>query len=1112
MLKYFLLFLVVSSIHSTQAQPGNAGREKFALIFTRLPAVEGEERVIARNNLQAIREALAIQGFREQNIIADTINSSRSGFLRQCNSLEQKIRPGDFVFVYFDIPLTTGPVKDNRIRLHLNPSNSLESIGLDEYQNIQDRIAHKIRDSSIFFTLFDADLPSAKIDYRDVSDQMTTSLVFATSPGQSRVFHRQTSIFAKAVSAALKQVSDFNYSYLSLFANIKKQMLLYSGQQTPYYAGTSRMVPLFNGLARSFPSHLLVIEKPTDSTIFINAGSNINLLPGAIIKIYPAFEDTGGSAILTEGTVEKTTGYSSTVKLKKPFSASLDYAWAYVVKNGEDPPLKIKFNESFEGDARSRQMFGQIMAALKRSGLSDYADLVPAGGDLKIKSIHSGYGTGLLLTLVNPVSGQVYTDINCYSPEDTRNLETFIQQLARYQYLSRLKNEIPELGLDIRINHMDPGKTPLKENGYDVFFENDKVFMTFYNNTPNRIYFSLIDMQIDKPITLLFPNEQMKNSSGFPAPVRSSDCVVEPFDSVSFKNSVITITPPFGIERFKLFTSLTPIHAGKLLSNHEISIKEQGDAGTIKTPVGDKASMPETGAPVLNNIAIRDFDIEIRSRLFETGAAKSAENMVSMTTAGTGTDDLPSFKITNPSGGRIYYNVLSRNSDGGYQLLYPENSDKSTSCFVERGGSAWVVLKNGILPNEPLITVYADRPFNLNDFVTDEKSLNVLLVDIIRNNRITGTPLNKISMIRDLYMPEENNVTRDGENVFIKMVTPKITDERGVTESAQGPSYDINGFALCAGNKPVKSVTINGKPVNYDAGLKFFEHSVSLAPGENKIVIEAAGEKGFTATRVFNLSLKNNNAVASTAPARNFFLGIGIDNYKTWPRLNNAKNDILAFTRLIEKRFGFDPSNIELLLDTAATRKNIINRIRGFLKKTGPNDNVVIYLSGHGNEDQLSDGGYYFIPQDADADDVSTAVKSSDIIDPFEHIRARKCLLIVDACFAGMITNAVNENNTKMTSAENKINPEDQPAKWIITSGRATKVSDGEKGKNSPFATVLTNYLWEQQEKDLLLTKLIGFLAEKMPEINNQQVPMGLPIEGRSDKFFKVTDPAAKKE
>jgi glycosylphosphatidylinositol transamidase (GPIT) subunit GPI8 len=204
----------------------------------------------------------------------------------------------------------------------------------------------------------------------------------------------------------------------------------------------------------------------------------------------------------------------------------------------------------------------------------------------------------------------------------------------------------------------------------------------------------------------------------------------------------------------------------------------------------------------------------------------------------------------------------------------------------------------------------------------------------------------------------------------------------------------------------------------------------------------------------------------------------------------------------VQTKFGFD--SIHLLLDTAATRKNIITSIRGFLKNAGPNDNIIIYLSGHGNEDQLADGDYYFIPQEADADDVSGAVKSSDIVDNFKKIRAKRCLLIVDACYSGMITNSVNTANQPITSSGDKLATENSPTKWIITSGRATKVSDGEKGKNSPFAAVLINYLREHDdEPSLKMSKLIEFLKEKVHELNKLQEPLGIPIEGRGEWIFK---------
>ena len=111
----------------------------------------------------------------------------------------------------------------------------------------------------------------------------------------------------------------------------------------------------------------------------------------------------------------------------------------------------------------------------------------------------------------------------------------------------------------------------------------------------------------------------------------------------------------------------------------------------------------------------------------------------------------------------------------------------------------------------------------------------------------------------------------------------------------------------------------------------------------NRIVIEAKDEKGFVATQVFELELKG-NSLEGTRAARNYFLGIGIDNYRLWPTLKNAKLDVKRFDTLLENKFGYDSSTVKFLFDEAATRDNIINGIRQFCKTPA------IAVTGYGTD------------------------------------------------------------------------------------------------------------------------------------------------------------------
>lgn len=1076
---FFLLALQVTAFTAVIAQT------KYALIFSRLPVVSGEDKIIARNNFTTIADALKIQGFEEQNISYDTTQCTRAGFIKQLTKLSNIVRLNDFVFLYFDLPVSALPDIESEMGIVFDSNKPHEFISSSELGTLLSTIYIK-SDPGLIYSFFD----SPPIDFKS-----PMNCIFSGREDEKRIrggdkswVYENTSIFARAVAEAITSKSTFITNYESLFTAIQQYIFSYGSHQRPVLKG-NLTYPLFNGSFKRFPVHFEIRDQLDESTVIINGGESLNILPGAKVKLYLAFSDTTRENLIAEGKISTTTRYSSTVQLSKPCTNPIDKVWAYVFENEKEATLlRVDFNSSFNGSPDYHSIFNEIIDLLKKSEVAKYIKFVNRGGDVCIKDISASIVGGVNLTFGNPVSGLIYEDLVVDYKNDISDLKALIKRFARYQYLSRIRNYIPELKIDFSIKYLDSTKVIQTENGYPILYDGDEIQCALTNKNPAIVYYAIIDMQPDMRLNPVFPNKYAIDKAGNRAPIGPLDCTIPPFSSVSLKDWIITLFPPFGIERFKIITSLEPILPGDL------------DALMLGDYIRRGASLN------IETVNIQDFDFEIRNSAFATGFIDSRVREIKATLSTKSSSTANTYTISNQSADKIYFNLLKQKNDGSYDFLLPNSVYSETKCFVNSKDSFMHDLSGDLKQYDQVITVYADRPFMLNDYSNDEKQLNDLIVEILRTGRIAGSPLNKIALLQELYFPKKETVSKDGENIFIKLITPKISTERGGEVTVKTKGFDINGFAASKENKPIKSVTINGEDAGYDPGLKFFESSLNLSNGKNRIVIIATDDQGFTATQKIDVVLEDNMIVAA-GRGKNYFLGIGIDNYKTWNPLYNAKNDVIGFSRLMKKKFGFDSSDVRLLLDTLATRKNIINSIRYYLSKAGPNDNVIIYLSGHGNEDQLADGGYYFIPQEAEADDVTTAVKSTDIIDNFKKIRAKHCVLIVDACYSGMITNSATPSNQQILSSQSKIAVQDLPSKWVITSGRATKVSDGQKGKNSPFATILINYLTENNDESMLkISKLIDCLKENVPKLNSEQNPLGIIIEGQGEFKFKINN------
>ncbi|RXQ87393.1 caspase family protein [Ancylomarina salipaludis] len=221
----------------------------------------------------------------------------------------------------------------------------------------------------------------------------------------------------------------------------------------------------------------------------------------------------------------------------------------------------------------------------------------------------------------------------------------------------------------------------------------------------------------------------------------------------------------------------------------------------------------------------------------------------------------------------------------------------------------------------------------------------------------------------------------------------------------------------------------------------------------------------------------------------NFFLNIAIDNYedKHFPPLNNAQNDALRLENILTKKYGFEliePS----LFGVNATRRNIIEVINTLAYSVNEKDNLIIYFAGHGDIHPKTKKGFW-IPQDA-KNSVSDWIPSSTVIDMICGIEAKHILLIIDSCFSGAF---LTQNRNKIEYHYSKLNQ--SKSRWIISSGRHEKVSDGQPGVGSPFSVILNEFL----EKNVTRTFSVAEMAiavSKGTGSQAKQQPIFAHIEG----------------
>jgi hypothetical protein len=228
----------------------------------------------------------------------------------------------------------------------------------------------------------------------------------------------------------------------------------------------------------------------------------------------------------------------------------------------------------------------------------------------------------------------------------------------------------------------------------------------------------------------------------------------------------------------------------------------------------------------------------------------------------------------------------------------------------------------------------------------------------------------------------------------------------------------------------------------------------------------------------------------TTEVSKTYFFGIGIDDYKDYPKLFNAKRDAADVQKLLVQKYKIEASDAKLLLDNEANSKNILDALNEYVEKLGENDQLLIYYSGHGHYNKQLDEGYW-IPCDATLGKELDFLPNTTLIKYLKAIPAKHIFLVVDACFSGSLmssgTRGYIENVTKYKS------------RWALTSGRYEAVSDGIEGKNSPFAQYFMKYLTDNTDKKFAVSQLVNYVKQAVSN-NAEQTPWGNAIRHAGDE------------
>ena len=136
-----------------------------------------------------------------------------------------------------------------------------------------------------------------------------------------------------------------------------------------------------------------------------------------------------------------------------------------------------------------------------------------------------------------------------------------------------------------------------------------------------------------------------------------------------------------------------------------------------------------------------------------------------------------------------------------------------------------------------------------------------------------------------------------------------------------------------------------------------------------------------------------------------YALIIGINKYHNVQSLDYAVKDAEDIQNMLVGEFHFQQDNIVLLKNEEATKVRIKQEFSNITNKAGINDRVLIFFAGHGQTEDLPDGGEmgYLLPVDGvETDLYVTAIEMDELKTISLRSKAKHILYLVDACYGGL--------------------------------------------------------------------------------------------------------------
>jgi len=237
--------------------------------------------------------------------------------------------------------------------------------------------------------------------------------------------------------------------------------------------------------------------------------------------------------------------------------------------------------------------------------------------------------------------------------------------------------------------------------------------------------------------------------------------------------------------------------------------------------------------------------------------------------------------------------------------------------------------------------------------------------------------------------------------VTVKSEVPKATGEKSLSldfeaSNSTGPLKELRVFNNGALVKTLELKGKDGQPSREANG----EVEIGLASGENRLQLMAVSEEGFTSS----FAEKRVNCTAEPDSRRCLIAAVGVSEYND-PRFNLkfAAKDAEDISKALAEKArhrGYQPE--VLVVKNAEVDSGLVDKLREFLSQAGTDDEVVLFLAGHGLLDK--DLEYHFARHDTDFDATENMGITFEALESLvDGIKPLKRTVLFDTCHSGEV-------------------------------------------------------------------------------------------------------------